>query len=182
VLFGGDVQGAEVLEPSKDTWEWDGAVWVKKEPAVVPSSAYVHGMAYMPTRRTVILVADNAGRNGVALWSWDGTNWSAVPGEGDLSRAPGRRNYGVAYAGGDYLLLFGGYRDVSPRGSSDDETWQWDGRNWSKVSVAGPPSGREFMGLAYDERRSRVILFGGAQWQVDSRRYLPLGDTWEFHR
>ncbi len=75
-------------------------------------------------------------------------------------------------------ILFGGsevvlQNNVSVLGWSD-ETWQWDGTNWEKLSPADHPSAREKFVMTYDESRDRIVLFGGAT------ATSVFDDTWEW--
>jgi hypothetical protein len=69
-------------------------------------------------------------------------------------------------------VLFGGSTAAGGAGLAGD-TWEWDGQYWVQVADFGPKP-RQFHSMAYDENRSRVILFGG---QDDTHH---LGDTWEW--
>jgi hypothetical protein len=61
--------------------------------------------------------------------------------------------------------------------NSLNETWEWDGRRWLKVSSAGPIA-RKWPAMAYDAKRGRVILFGG---RVGLGSNSPsVADTWEW--
>jgi hypothetical protein len=79
------------------------------------------------------------------------------------------------------LVLFGGNRVLfGPEGARDtllDDTWEWNGAAWKRLPVSGPPA-RSESSACFDERRGRVVLFGGWRW-VEGRRQR-LGDTWEF--
>jgi hypothetical protein len=71
------------------------------------------------------------------------------------------------------VVLFGGYRFGF--GSLQD-TWEWDGANWTNVVTASKPARRGHHGMTYDAGRGVVVLHGGQQ---DSA--LPLNDTWEYN-
>jgi hypothetical protein len=66
------------------------------------------------------------------------------------------------------VVLFGGIDDSG----NVDDTWTWDGTDWTKQTPANSPSTRQDMGMDYDAARSQVVLFGGVgDGDV-------LGDTW----
>ena len=60
------------------------------------------------------------------------------------------------------VVLFGGRRF--------DDTWTWNGTDWSKHSPAHSPYQRLDMGMAYDAN-GQVVLFGGAC-------AIACADTW----
>ena len=43
----------------------------------------------------------------------------------------------------------------------DNQTWAWDGVNWTELHPATSPSPRYSVELAYDPTRGRLVLFGG---------------------
>ena len=65
------------------------------------------------------------------------------------------------------IVLFGG----SAGNVNFNDTWEWDGDNWTQVADNGP-SARGGHAMAYDSSRGRVILFGGDDGQNS------FGDTW----
>ncbi|MGE0143422.1 MAG: hypothetical protein AB7I19_10450 [Planctomycetota bacterium] len=71
----------------------------------------------------------------------------------------------------DRTVLFGGFD--SSRTMLND-TWYWDGAQWTQDTSLGRPLGRSDAAMTYDLLRSRVILFGGQQLGVGI-----LDDTWE---
>ena len=65
------------------------------------------------------------------------------------------------------MLLFGG----NGSGGNSNETWQWDGANWHKLTPSTSPSVRTNASMAYDPATGQLILFGGKGTDY-------LGDTW----
>jgi hypothetical protein len=62
------------------------------------------------------------------------------------------------------------------------ETWEWDGRVWTRVATAGPPP-RDHHAMTYDARRGQVVLFGGGRQQPNGeydRSNLWLTDLWSW--
>jgi hypothetical protein len=72
------------------------------------------------------------------------------------------------------ILLFGG---LTFSGDLND-TWIWDGSNWSQAAAANSPSPRGWPAMAYDAAHHQVVLFGG--YSADSPTGVShwLGDTW----
>jgi hypothetical protein len=69
-------------------------------------------------------------------------------------------------------VLFGGVA-IEQRRFFDD-LWEWDGVRWRQVQLTGErPEARHSFGMAYDQLRREVVLFGGF-----SANREALGDTW----
>src|SRR5262249_3826499 len=54
-----------------------------------------------------------------------------------------------------------------------DNTWTWNGIDWSQKSPTTTPRAFICMAMAYDQRRSRTVLFRGNPW-------APRNETWEW--
>lgn len=67
-------------------------------------------------------------------------------------------------------LLFGGY--VGGNQIRLNDTWIWDGSNWSTVDTRHLPAPRSGGGMAYDQATQRIVMFGGDGVGIS------LGDTW----
>jgi hypothetical protein len=74
------------------------------------------------------------------------------------------------------VVLFGGW---DRQNNFFPDTWEWDGEAWTQVADSGP-SGRVYHALAYDEKRQRSILFGGADIGVHPHLEENLSDTWSW--
>jgi len=71
-------------------------------------------------------------------------------------------------------MLFGGFTTYgSPHFVGD--TWEWNGLEWLRESVAGP-SPRATFAMAQDSARGVTVLFGGEDGGISDF----LGDTWEW--
>src|SRR6266542_4205578 len=99
-------------------------------------------------------------------WVWNGA-WTRK----NLANRPTARAYAnMAYdEAPQQVVLFGGSRD-GILGLND--TWVWDGIDWSQWFPANQPSPRFLHGMAYDASRQEIVLFGG----YDSGSYFD--DTW----
>ena len=101
------------------------------------------------------------------LWGWDGAQWSLVSAD---ENGPTWRNWpAIAYDNARDVLVIHGGLQASGR---FDETWEWDGETWTLFTGTG---GREGALMAYDEARANMILFGGADADMNIH-----GDTWEW--
>lgn len=83
VLFGGFGSASSFPIPLlADTWEWNGAVWAARTPALSPTPRAGAALAYDPLRQRTVLFG---GRNGFTAqdqfadtWEWDGANWQQL--------------------------------------------------------------------------------------------------------
>jgi hypothetical protein len=165
ILFGG-YNGASM----HDTWKWSGTIWAIQGPQTSPSNRWIHRMAYDAARDEIVLFG---GAGSVVLgdtWIWNGSNWiQRTP----ATLPPARYADAIAYdSHRQVVVMFGGQTGfdfgVGPLG----DTWEWNGTNWASVAVAGP-SPRTFTKMVYDQRRRKIVLFGG----YDANGFV--GDTWE---
>ncbi|HNT28297.1 MAG TPA: hypothetical protein PKH10_08990, partial [bacterium] len=174
VLFGG-VQTSN-FTPLNDTWEWDGASWKELRPSISPSAREAGAFVYDKARGKVLLFG-GGGWYGVGdfddTWEWDGTNW--------VKRAPvvspaARSGHGMVFDSvRGKTILFGGFTGNYPDFSYYDDTWEWDGTNWTEKWPNNSPAGC-FAGnaMAYDRSHHRIVLFGCGK--IDGNN----NDTWEW--
>ncbi|MCA8967768.1 MAG: peptidase S8, partial [Planctomycetes bacterium] len=152
LLFGG-----KNFTDYDDTWEWDGTNWTQLIPTTRPPARSGHALAYDAARGRVVLFGGEQTCFGCGrladTWEWDGTNWT--------QRRPAvspslRMGHALTYdAARSRVVLFGG-RDVGPSGGASDDTWEWDGTNWTERFPATRPDARGWYGLTYDLARTRV--------------------------
>jgi hypothetical protein len=104
------------------------------------------------------------------LWGWDGAQWSLISAD---EHGPSWRNWSaIAYdTARDVLVIHGG---LQHRAASFDETWEWDGQEWTQFEGSGPGA-REGALMAYDAARAKMVLFGGSTPDMEIH-----GDTWEW--
>ena len=166
VLFGG-FHDPDYLST---TWLWDGATWtqVKKNP---PTARSLQSMWFDPVlNRTVIY--GGLGRQNPQdrivrysdMWTFDGSGWTLLK---NVTQTPGLR-YGAQVAvdpATKKTILFGGLRtDINGTLQTQtyvDDTWQWDGTAWTKLTTSTTPPPRENGFFDYDPSRGALTLFGG---------------------
>lgn len=148
-------------------------------PTVVSNVSLVAGqwnyLFYHPELKKVVLVNGGPDRgksknDPLELWAWDGTQWTLISAD-PQGQGPVWRNFaGAAFdSKRNRLVIYGGVQD---RNSRMEDTWEWDGQNWTQFTVPGPGF-REGAAVAYDEARGTTVLFGGSNEQFEI-----LGDTW----
>jgi hypothetical protein len=173
LLFGGYTEVN--LDPVflDDTWTWDGQLWHARVPAAIPQARSAPALAYDSTRQRTVLFGgftthsyvDGFGGALGDTWEWTGTDWSKRATTGPAPRGAASMAWHPMLGAS---LLVGG---TSSDGTLLSDTWKWDGTAWSLLQTATPlpPSGSA--GMAYDERRGRMVLY----------RYEPpvAVDVWE---
>jgi hypothetical protein len=124
-------------------------------------------------KRFVLFGGGGEGRSVRAdTWEHDGTSWKKI----QIESPPGRQAASMVFdAARGVAVLFGGMPAGTPGQppASLGDTWEYDGARWIRREGASP-SPRHAAGMAFDDRRDRVILFGGAG--PDGF----LGDTWSW--
>ncbi len=173
VLFGGDTfKNGSSTPPAPyfaDTWEWDGASWVNRTPAVSPPAVSATAMAYDNNRNVSVLFggASSSGSLTSSTWEWDGTTWT----QRALALSPSSRAWhAMAYdSARSQVVLFGG-----TAGGPLADTWTYDGANWVHLFPATSPPARFGPAMAFDSVRGKIVLFGG--FGANGR----MNDTWEW--
>ncbi len=168
VLFGGQKTGGT---QSNETWEWDGANWTQMQPATSPWARNGHTMVYDSIRRVTVLFG---GTYGSDTWEWDGVNWTQRI---SAHAPPGRTMSAMAFdSSRGKTVLFGGTAFINGSSAQLNDTWEWDGTDWTQAFPATTPVLRDEAAMAYDSVRGVTVLFGG---------YSPTGyrlsDTWEWN-
>jgi hypothetical protein len=154
VLFGGSLSlGPEALS---DTWEYDGATWVKVA-LTGPPGRFGHGLTYDTQRGRIVLqggatyikyppFGDLIATSLFDTWEYDGATWveRSPPPAGPPAASPVALVYDPARQRVRRLGLL-----------TFPDLWEYDGTRWEEHE--GWPSGMEGPALAYDEHRRRVI-------------------------
>jgi hypothetical protein len=168
VLFGGTIG----VNPSNQTWTWNGATWTQANPATVPPARAHQGMAPDSAHSQVVMFG---GTSTGDTWVWDGSNWT----QKTPSTVPTAVSYVSLADGPTGPVLFGG---VDQGDNPLNQTWVWDGSNWNlKNPIVSPPA-RSGAGMVYSSKTGVTILFGGLgnagqlqdTWQWDGQQWLQL--------
>ncbi|MES2598586.1 MAG: hypothetical protein V4662_24845 [Verrucomicrobiota bacterium] len=183
VLFGGEAYGVNPrsgnanvgLFSSNDTWEWDGQVWVRRNPVNRPPPTSNFGIAYDSARgRTVIfggykdmppnyLPGYEVITNDV--WEWDGVNWMQIT---PPSSPPARLAPVMCYDSirGEILMLGGVNLTPEPADfyGSRKILWGWNGVQWTQRGLVPGGNTEPYIGgyhaMAFDPGRGVAVLFG----------------------
>jgi len=152
------------------------AKWVQLFPDHSPSGRIDYAMAYDSDLGVVILFGGYDRNISSALndtWKWDGIEWTELF---PSTKPPARRAHYMVYDSiRKKIVMFGGSTGTGG-GDCFDDTWEWDGSDWTRVSESGP-SARFGHGMAFDSIRGKVVLFGGYPWKNDTWEWD--GTSWE---
>ena len=171
--IGFDVRAQQLIAVGNDNNTFLTAAFREKQWSIIGAAPETTGatMAVDADREALVLFG---GRIGSSLSNriWERTDgWRQRPTLGATGPAA-RSGQSMAYdASRLRTVLFGG---ADEQAGHLGDTWEWDGTDWSGIATgsASPPA-RSFHAMAYDSKRSRVVVFGGFG---DSG---ALGDTWE---
>jgi hypothetical protein len=168
ILFGGG-------GGSTGTWAWDGSSWTLIPTQTEPVDRVYHTMAAQPGDSTQKILLYGGTSSQVQYlsdtWSFDGNEWTQHLVIGPPS------SYGGALVFHDAIgsfVHFGGF-SPPPLQQFRDDTYEWDGSNWSAVFAPGP-SPRVYPMMAYDPIRQEAVLFGG----LAPPGLTHLADTWVY--
>jgi hypothetical protein len=136
-------------------------------------------MAYDPVSKQLLLFSGSRSGGAPAddTWIWNGVSWhDARP----ATNPPPRTDAAVAF---DPVLkeivMFGGWIPVSGGTSGmRDDTWAWDGTDWTELHPAAVPSARAESVMAYDAVSHMLLMFGGIATDTTNETWLFNGRTW----
>ena len=149
--------------------------WTLRSPTHHPVGGSGRQMAYDSDRSVTVEFGGSNGNPNSETWEYDGTDWT----QKSPAHAPLPTEYSsMAYDANRHVtVLFGGSAFDPMTGMyNSDETWEWNGTDWTKRTPTTSPPGRVYPALVYDSNRHVCVLFGGFQFGPT----LNLGDTWEY--
>lgn len=187
---------------SKDTWEFESGAWTQLTPTnYIPNVQHVgtplsdDGRAGMTgvwdgTRILTFSGYSDGGAGGEftssgyqepggGTWQYATADWSQV---GPATNPDARFDHGFCITDDDQkLLMYGGnVTRVSQDGNGFiNETWQYDGSDWTELSATINPGRRETV-MVWDDVNARALLFGGGDMGDPTGADAAFNDTWEF--
>jgi hypothetical protein len=184
VMYG----GADERQIRGDTWAWvvNARNWRRLAMDGPPPRSFP-SFAYDAARREGVLFGGNrvlfgteADRDTILgdTWVWRDGRWSRRLVAGPDARSEAAVAYDRRRR---RVVLFGGYHRDGSRTVRLGDTWEWDGSSWTRAANTGPEP-RSGAAMAHDERRGRVVLFGGSgrppgTWEWDGRAWTRLVNT-----
>ncbi len=145
-----------------DTWSFDGTTWTLLTPATTPPPRWGHRMVYDSRRARIVTFGGRSPTTTATAndtWEWNGVDWQQVV----TANAPSPRAfYSMAYDSRRGVTVLYGTQSGSTIGTSGgDQTWEYDGTNWTQAITATTPPGLEAPAMAYDAARGVTVMFGG---------------------
>jgi uncharacterized protein (TIGR03437 family) len=171
VLFGGEILNTDEIVYN-DTWIWNGNNWIQESPKTSPPGRQNSAMAFDSVHgQTVLFGGFGTGSDAENdTWVWDGSNWTQ---EFPATSPPGLWRHAMAFDSlHGQVVLFGG--GLLASSSYSNETWIWDGTNWTQESPETSPPARALHAMAYDSLHDQVVLFGGQGEGLNN----TFQDTW----
>ncbi|MBK8099112.1 MAG: hypothetical protein IPK26_18545 [Planctomycetes bacterium] len=174
LLFGG---GPSFGSPFADTWTFNGSNWTQATPTTSPSGRAQAGIVYDGMRGVAVMYGGGntsffGGPSIDQTWEYDGVTWQQIT----TTNTPG----GLAHMGiahdivRNRTVVYGGApNSFFPIAS--DQTWEYDGFDWSLVTTANSPGPLERPAMCFHVNLGRTILFGGIDPQIGGN-----DTTWSF--
>lgn len=172
VLYGG-WNGSSALG---DTWSWNGTKWTDHGTAGTAGPRVQPALCWTPWLGVVMFggAAAIGGPYFGDTMAWTGTDWLATFTLG--SPTPRYGHDMVLDTARNRVVMFGGYGIGGAINTTHELVQQPPfSQQWFQIATNGTPPARNAHRLAYDQRRQRTVLFGGAD-----AAGVFLGDTWEY--
>lgn len=159
----------------EETWSFDGTNWSELAPLTSPPALSGAGMAYDPDTNGLIMFGGAPVTEGAEAssdtWAFDGTTWTELS---PTTAPPGLLDSAMSYdPATSALLLFGGGMGSPQDAIATNETWSFDGADWTELELPANPSNRTDAGLAWDPATSQMLLVGGTTYSE------AVADTWQ---
>jgi hypothetical protein len=151
------------------------AQWNDKSPATSPSARSGAAMAFHFGLGQMLLFGGSTPLVNGETWAYDGSDWALLsPLTSPTARTGAQMVYDQARG---VAVLYGGLASNITIPPPNNDTWEFDGVNWTQAAPTGNAGARYQYGACYDALRSRTVLFGGATSQLVG---TPNSQTWEY--
>jgi hypothetical protein len=175
-MFGGLSEDSfgSFIDYLDDIWAYRNGLWTLFKPAVLadtPSQCATPIGALDTDRNVLVVVCD-----GNTPYEWDGAAWKTFS---DLDPSPASRRF----AGGVYdqtqkkFVMFGGYDTL---GKYRQDTWTWNGTEWTEVKPKTKPPHRAQPVMWYDPLAKKTIMYSGAGTGSIDDHAERFSDMWSF--
>ena len=143
-----------------------GQTWTQASPQTSPPG-FGAFMAYHAARAQVVLYAGSAN-----TWVFAGANWTH---KNPKTTPPPSCAEALAYDAVHRETVLACSVTLDGGLTSSEQTWVWDGTNWTQRFPKTTPPARTGAALSYDAARGQVVMFGGMD--TNTLRFYPT-DTW----
>lgn len=153
ILFGGKNDQGEFLN---DTWIFKDEEW-KKIGDSGPDARQSHRI--VETKQGVLLFggSNSSGESLSDTWLLIDDQWKKI----EAVNPPARRQHTLVYdENRNQVVLFGGFDRIDGQKTLFGDTWEFDGKSWSKIEDNSELA-RDHHGMAYNPLEKKVYLFGG---------------------
>ncbi|MDQ1539835.1 MAG: large repetitive protein, partial [Actinomycetota bacterium] len=141
----------------RDTWAWNGSIWVQQHPATVPPNGGC--AAYDADTKQFIMASgtlDFTPGLTIQTWSWTGTTWVKLsPGS-----PPPNGECSMTYDATRKVIVM----VVANASNSAQETWTWGGSTWTRqADLPSPPlaSGGTIPSITFDADTGDDVVYVG---------------------
>ncbi len=157
-----------------DVWGYRGGQFFTKAVTGIPATCDAPVAAFDSDRNKVVVACWPTTSLDVEIYEFDGNEFKNITTTKDKPEA--RRFSTLVYdANLKKIVLFGGY-DLQ---DFKDDTWTWDGANWTEVKRDKPPN-RALHAMWYDPIQKRTILYGGIGRESIEEKVQRFSDMWAF--
>jgi hypothetical protein len=173
VMFGGFDSVTQTY--LQDTWVWDGATstWAQVKMKTSPPAVSGAMLFTDPHTGNAMMFGGYNARNKIpayhTTWRFTGAAWQKL----HPKTIPIPRGWGVAWLDSkrNNVVMTGGDGDTI----RTDNTWIWDGSNWTQQFPATQIQATVGSGYAFDPEVQAVVVFGGFGKQTGDTN-----ETWEW--
>jgi hypothetical protein len=174
-------QASILLFGSDGTGVWQNGWWRRPPTTGSPSFRRGAALTFDPLGHQVLLFGgvDTTSACGCILndtWAWTGLTWVQQHPASQPTALSARPRM-VYDAAAKRSILFQSVTSPDPVATNSntiDETWSWNGSNWTQLQPANSPwIGTHATSMAYDAATRQVLIFGGGDGAD-----ISLDDTW----
>jgi hypothetical protein len=178
VMFGGFDGKSTESGYLQDTWLWNGATstWTQAKMKSSPPRASGPMLFTDPQSGEAMMFGGYDRFKKVpafsATWRWTGKTWQKL----DPGTVPYPRGWGIAVLDPvrKNVVVTGGNGDTI----RTDNTWTWDGNNWTLQVPATQIQALTSAGATFDMDSQLVIVFGGFDGNTSNQTWSWTGTNW----
>jgi len=122
-----------------ETWSWDGKIWTRLavEAEIAPPRRYRHRAGFNDSSGDLVVFGGLLPKRAPAeigdTWTFNGTRWSEMKPDGPAPEA--RHSHVMSYdPQRRRIMLYGGFAFDGKTGTRYQDTWEWDGKSWSRLN------------------------------------------------